>query len=183
MGGEGGEGRVPDRDRGGMLFGDGGRAPSRESRGCSQREQGDGDRGWGRGGCSPWRGVGGECHAQGAAGGGPGLPDRGSASPPLRLAMFLGWGGGPCLPSGWGSVLMKGRASIWCLGRVGAAHGVVPGLASPWRGALVLQGYLLLVHRLADVAPYLICISPLERGVSPLFISLFMMHINKKGAD
>lgn len=99
------------------------------------------------------------------------------------LAMFLGWGGRLCLPSGWGTVLMKGRASIWCLGRVGAAHGVVPELASPWRGALVLQGYLLLVHRLADVAPYLICISPLERGVSPLFISLFMMHINKKGAD
>lgn len=80
-------------------------------------------------------------------------------------------------------MLVKGHASIWCLGRVDADRSIVPGLASPWQGALALQGYLLLVHRLADIAPYLICISLLERGVSPLFISLFMMHINKKGAD
>lgn len=57
---------------------------------------------------------------------------------------------------------MKGHASIWCHGRLDAVHSIVPGLASPWQGALVLLGYLLLVHRFADVAPYLICISLVE---------------------
>lgn len=57
---------------------------------------------------------------------------------------------------------MKGHASIWCHGQLDAVHSIVPGLASPWQGALVLLGYLLLVHRFADVAPYLICISLVE---------------------
>lgn len=113
---------------------------------------------------------------QGAAGS-PGLVSRGNVSQSLPChALGVAWGSSPA--AGWVTVLAKVRASIWCLGWADAAHGVLPGLASPWRGALVLQGYLLLVHRLADVAPYLICISLLERGVSPLFISLFMMHIN-----
>lgn len=86
-----GEGRVPDRARGGMLFGDGGRALGRESRGRSQREQGDGDRGWGLGDAPHGVGSGASVMHKGMLGGV--LGSLTEAVPAHPCSLPCSWGG------------------------------------------------------------------------------------------